>query len=94
MIHRIALQTPDHDRPVLRAEHTGAFAQFLHRADAGTGRAQQVGIENRPGRSRQVAAGDFFDEARNIDVSRAGVRARRVEAVETAVGLDNGFLRR
>ena len=93
VIHRVALQPADHDGLVFRAQHAGAFAQFLHRTDARAGRAQQIRFENRPRRADQIVRSDLLDEARNVDVRRAGVRAGRVVAEQAAVGLDQRFLR-
>lgn len=42
----------------------------------------------------KIATGDALDEARYVDVCRAGSGAGRVEAIETAMGFKHGSLRR
>ena len=63
-----------------------ALTEYVHGADAGAARAEDVGIEDGQSRAAKVALRDLFDEARDVDVRRAGGRARSVEAVEAAVG--------
>jgi len=46
----------------------------------------------RRGRAAQIAGGDAFDEAGDIDVCWADGGAGRVEAVEAAIGLNDSGL--
>ena len=87
-IHGEALQARDLDRLLVEAVHdAGAFAQDIHRAGAGAAGAQDVGVEDGAGGAGKIAAGDFLDEAGNVDVGGAGGGARRIEAVEATIGL-------
>ncbi len=92
-IHGEALQPGDLDRLfVVAMHHAGAFAQHLHRAGAGAAGAQDVGVEDGAGGAGKVAAGDFLDEAGNIDMRGAGGGAGRIEAVEAAIGFGHRSL--
>src|SRR2546426_1116434 len=71
-----ALQGADHDRPlVLLVEDAGALAEGLHGADPGAGMAEDVGLEDGPGRAPEVAGDDLLDEGRNVDLGGAGLDA-------------------
>ncbi len=94
IVHGVALQASDLDRLLIVLVHdAGAFAKYVDRTHARAAQRQNVRIQNRLGRSAQVAAGDLLDEPRDIDVGGAGAGAWRVEAVEAAVGLDDGGAR-
>src|SRR5271154_3129297 len=69
------------------------FAKHGDRADAGAAGSEDVRFEDRQRRAAEIARGDLLDEARNVDVGRAGRSAWRVEAVEAAVGFDDRRLR-
>ena len=86
-VHGEALQASDLDRLLVEAvQHAGAFAQDFHRAGAGATGAQDVGVEDGARGPGEIAAGDFLDEAGNVDVGGACAGARRVEAVEAPIG--------
>jgi hypothetical protein len=88
-IDRITLQSPDLDRlALLRHAHADLLAQLLGRAGARAGAAERVGFEDRARRAAQVVVGDAADEARHVDAGRTGRGARRVVAVQAALGLD------
>ena len=86
-VHGEALEARDLDRLLVEAvHHAGAFAQDFHRAGAGTAGAQDVGVEDGARGAGKIAAGDFLDEAGNVDVGGAGGGAGGIEAVETTIG--------
>jgi hypothetical protein len=85
------LQPANQDWLVIRAEDASAFAQFLYRADTRTSSAQKVGFKNCRCRTHYVVSCDFFDEARDIDVSGTSVRTGRVITEQAAIGF-NGCL--
>jgi hypothetical protein len=88
IIHGVALQAADFYRLfVVAMQNTGAFAQNIHWAHAGTACAQNIRIQNSERRAAQVSAGDFFDEARDVDVGGAGSSTGRIEAIEAAIRL-------
>jgi hypothetical protein len=91
VIGGVALQASNRDRFVVRAEHTSALAEFFDRANSSAGASQKVAFEDHAGASSGVFAGDLFDEAWNVDVRRAGVRAWRVVAEQAAVRLNHRF---
>ena len=70
------------------------FAEDLGRAGAGATAAEDVGVEDRPGRADLVAMQDLADEPGDVDVRRAGPGARGVEAEQAARGLDPGLVDR
>ena len=72
----------------------GPFAEHLGRAGAGAAAAEDVGVEDRPGRPEVVAVEDLADELGDVDVRRAGPGARGVEAEEAARGLDQRLVGR
>ena len=87
MVHGVALQPSDLDGPLIVAvHHACAFAQHVHRAHPRAAQPQNIRVQDGHGRAARIAAGDLLDEAGNIDVRGAGVGARRIEAVEAAVG--------
>ena len=88
----IALQPADLDRlALLRHAHADLLAQLFGRTDAGAGAAERIGLEDGARRTAQVVFGDAADEARHVDAGRAGFDARRVVAIEAALGLDQGL---
>jgi hypothetical protein len=89
MVHGVALQAADlNGLLVIAMKNAGAFTENFHRTDTRAARTENVGIENRQSRAAKIALRDFFDEARDVNVRRAGRDAGRVEAVETAIGFD------
>ena len=62
-----------------------AFAQNIHRTHAGATGAQNIRVKNGESGAAQIAAGDFLDEARDVDVGGARGGAGRVETVEAAI---------
>ena len=58
---------------------------------AGTGAAERIGLEDGARCAAQVVFADAADEARHVDAGRAGLHARRVVAIEAALGLDQGL---
>ena len=92
-VHGVALERTDLDGfAVVMVEDAGAFAEDLDGAGAGAGGAENVGVENGLGRAVEIVGGDFFDEARDVDVGGAGLHAGRVETEEAAVGFGDGGL--
>src|SRR5579872_4138234 len=87
VIHCKALQPADGNGFVVSAQHAGTLAQFLYRANACAGAAQQIRSENCVGRASQVTAGNLLDEKGDIDMSGTRVGTWRVIAVQTAVSL-------
>ena len=86
-IHGEALEAADFDGLLVVAMiDAGAFAEDVHRADAGAAGAEDVGVEDGERGAAKIVLGDFLDEARNVDVRGAGGGAGGVEAVEAAVG--------
>jgi hypothetical protein len=91
MVGGVALQAANRDRFVVRTQNAGPLAEFFDRADPSAGASQKVALEDHAGRTPGVFAGDFFDEAWNVNVRRAGVRAWRVVAEQTTVRFDHGL---
>ena len=95
MIGRVALQLADLDRLVLgEVPDARLLAERLHRADAGADAAHDVGIEDGLAGAAGIVGLDLADEERDVDMRRAGVHARRVEAEIAAVGFDEGLVAR
>ena len=93
-VHGVALQESDLDGLLVVAmHHAAAFTEDIDGADAGTTQAQNVCIENGVGGAAQIAARDFLDEFRDVDMRRAGLGTGSVVAKEAARGLDYGGLR-
>src|SRR5690606_35539676 len=90
----VALQPADGDRPVLVTEHAGADTEFVHRADTAAGMTYEVRLEDGDAGTQDVIGSDLADEGGDVDVGRAGLDARSVEAVKTTVGLDVSLVRR
>src|SRR5215469_1910730 len=72
---------------VVPVHHARAFAQHVHGADARATQTQNVGVENGHRRAAEIAARDFLDEARHVDVGRASQSTRGVEAEQAPIGL-------
>jgi len=72
------------------AEDAGAFTEFLDRADARAGGAEEIRREDDLRRAAQVSRGYLFDKRRDIDMGRARMCARRVKTVEAPVRFDGG----
>ena len=86
-VHGIALQTADlNGLLVVAVQHAGALAQHLHRAGSGTAQAKNVGVKNCLRGAFEIVVRDLLDEARHVDMRGAGLRTRRVEAKQAAVG--------
>ncbi len=90
----MSLQAADRDGLVFRAEHTRAFAQFLHRAHARAGSAEKIGLQDSARRTAQIVRGNFLDEPGDIDVRGTGVRAWSVVAHQAPRCLDGGLIAR
>ena len=95
----IALERTDLDRPPSLVDQDAILlAEHLDRADARAGPAEDVLGEDDPCGRRGIVRGDGRDEARHVDVRRAADDARRgrmrAAALETAIRLDEGRLRR
>ena len=83
MIHRVALQPADLDGLLVVAmHHASAFAQAHPRGRRASNSAREYSQSRIVSRgAAQISAGDFLDEARHVDVRRAGGGAGRVETV-------------
>ena len=68
-------------------------AKHVHGTHAGATEAEDIGIENGLRAAAQIAGGDLFDEARDVDLGGTGGGAGSVETVQAAVGLHQGGLR-
>ncbi len=67
-VGRVALEPADLDGlALLRHAHAGLLAQYLRRADARAGTAEDVGLEDAPSRSLHIVRRDLLDEAGNVD---------------------------
>ncbi len=85
-VHREPLQPRNLNRLlVVPVHHAGPFAQHLYRARPGTTGAKNIRIKDRARGAREIAAGNFLDEARHIDMRRT---SRRAGSVETDRGSD------
>ena len=85
-IHREPLEQCNLDRLlVISMHHAGSLAQHLHGTRPGATRAQNIRIEDGASRTGKVSTGNFFDEARHIDMRRARHGARRVKTIETSI---------
>ena len=94
--HRAGLHRPIGCMPLQRADRDGlrilvvahacAFAQDLGRTHAGTHPAERIRRQDVGRGALQVAVADLADEARDVDLRRAGLHARRVVAVVAAAG--------
>ena len=84
-LHRRLRSASDRRRPPRRGPRSGR---------RGAAPAEDVGLEDRPGRADLVAVEDLADEPRDVDVRRAGPGARGVEAEQAARGLDPGLVAR
>src|SRR5579862_3524359 len=92
-VHSVALEAADLNGLAIVAMHdAGAFAEDIDGADAGATGTEEIRVENCERGAAQVAGGDFFDEARNVDVGGTGGGAGRIEAEEAAVGFDRCLL--
>src|SRR5690606_27066927 len=89
VLGREALQAADLDRrQVLVVVDAGALAQHGGRADARARQPEDVALEDRARRAAVALRGDAADERGDVDPGRARGDARRVVAVEAAVGLE------
>ncbi len=94
-IHRVPLQQRNLDRlPILPVQHARTLAQHVHGAHPRAARAKNIRIQNPQRRPAQIARRNALDEPRHIDMRGARGRARRVETVQAAVGLNHRSLRR
>ena len=98
-VGRVALQRADLDRlPALVHEHAVALAEHLDRADPRARATEDVLGEDRRRRRGRIAGGDRRDEVGTSTPAGQAVSARRLRvraaALEAAVGLDEGLLRR
>ena len=88
IVHGKALQASDGNGLVIRAQHARSLAQFLHWTYPRAGGAKKIRGKDRCRRAAQIAGGYFLDEAGNIDMGWAGMRARRIVTKQTAVRLN------
>ena len=94
-IDRKALEPADLDRlGVALVIDTGAFAQRTDGTNAGAAHAEDVRVEDLVRAAAHVARGDLLDKRGNVDVCRAGARARRVETEQAPLGFERGIVRR
>jgi hypothetical protein len=94
-IHGVSLKKRNLDWFAMIAMHNAcALAKHFNRAGPRTAPAKNVRVENTQGRTAQVAGSNAFDKSGNIDVGGAGRGAGRVKAVQAAVSLNDGCLRR
>src|SRR5271169_518248 len=77
---------------VVPMHHARTLAQHLHRARPRATPAKNIGIQNRVRRALQIPRGYFLNEARHIDMCRAGASAWSIEAIETTVCFNHGSL--
>src|SRR3546814_20310129 len=81
------LQRADRDRCLLTSiEHTGLLAQDFGRAGARAGAAEDVGRQDGARRAVEIVGADLMDETWDVDAGGAGTHARRVIAVQAAIG--------
>src|SRR3546814_10945012 len=86
------LQRAARDRCRLTSiEHTGLLAQDFGRAGARAGAAEDVGRQDGARRAVEIVGADLMDETWDVDAGGAGTPARRVIAVQAALGLDLGL---
>ena len=71
---------------VVAVIYAGALAKNVYRTNAGAASAENIGVENGQCRTSRIALGDFFYEARNVNVGGASGSAGRIEAVKAAIG--------
>jgi hypothetical protein len=92
-VHGVTLQTADFDGLLVVAMiDAGTFAENIHGTDARATGAENVGVEDGKRGAAEIALGDLFDEARNVNVGGTGRGAGSVEAVEAPVGFGEGGL--
>ncbi len=73
---------------------TSTFAEDFGRTGPGATAAENVGVENRPGRAELVAVQNLPDESWDVDVRWAGPGARGIETEQTARRLNPGLVDR
>src|SRR5713101_6606745 len=89
VIHGVPLQTPNLDGfHAFLFHHASALAKNLCGANSPAALAEDVGFENHARGTAQIAGEYFLDECGYVNVRGAGDRARCVETVEAARGLD------
>jgi hypothetical protein len=89
IIDGIPLQSSDFDGLLaFFVHHAGAFAENLGGANTAATFSQNICFQNDSRGATNVSGHDALDEPRNIDVGRTSDRARRIEAIEAARGLD------
>lgn len=86
-VHGEALKAADLDGLFgVVMEDAGAFTENLDGTGAGATGAEDVGIEDGACGAFEIACGDLFNEAGDVNVGGAGGGAGGVEAKEAAVG--------
>jgi hypothetical protein len=85
-----ALQPPDRHGLHLLVEQALAFALRLLRADPPADRRQQVGFVDHRQRAVEVADEQVADEARDVDAHGTAGDARRLGALDAALGFGEG----
>src|SRR5260370_3025968 len=94
-IHCIALQPRNLNWLVIMSMHnTCPFAEYFNGTRAGTAAAQNVRIEDAKRCAAQVARADALDKSGNVNVRWTRTSARRIEAVQSAIGFNHRSLRR
>src|SRR5262249_45570125 len=71
--------------------HARSGAEHLHRTYAATRPTEEVLLEDRPRAAANVAGRDLLDEGRDVDLGRTRLDARRVGAIEAALGFGARF---
>lgn len=94
MLHGAPLEPADGDRLlVVTLQHAGSFAQHINRTYSRTTAAQNVRVQDGKGCPRQVIASDLLNKPGDVDVRGTHGRARRIKAIQAAIGLGESFMR-
>ena len=89
---RITLKSSDLDRFFDQSFlDTRAFAQDLDGTNPRTRRTDRIRVKNHPRRSAQVSRRDLFDKARDVNMRRTSMCARRVVTVKTPIRFLQSF---
>jgi hypothetical protein len=88
-IHCVPLQQRNLNRlAIVAMHHARPFAQNIHRANTRATRAKNIRIKNAHRRAPQIARGNPLDESWHVNMRGARRCARRVKAIQTAIGLN------
>ena len=93
MIGGVALEQTNQHRLALGVvvTHAATFAENFGGAYAGAAAAEDIGFQNGFRCAINVVFTDLADEARYINIRRAGLDAGRVKAVEAALAFNDGL---